>query len=309
MNKNEVFKKLINGLFRLIYWPICRAYSRLIVRDRPADTVYRFLCSAQFWLVHRFWPDFVHPRRFTEKVLSRMLYDRDPIFTLISDKLRVRDYVTNKVGSEYLIKLIWSGDDTEEIPFDELPLKFVIKANHGCGYNILVNDKRRLDQTRTKRQLKKWLRENFCQDKYVGTEWGYRNIKPTIIIEEFIEEKAKAPVDYKFYCFYGRVEFLTLHFDRHIEHKTRSFNRNFEPYEFRYDFEQWNGECKRPPKFEVMVQLAESLSDEFDFMRVDLYGLENKVYFGELTPYPGGVATKFLPPSRDYILGEMWKSK
>jgi len=300
---------LKSGLSKLLYWPICRAYAQYIVRDRPADALLRFLCSPQFWLVHHHWPNFVQSRRLSEKVWSSQLHDRDPRLTMISDKLRVRDYVAKKVGSEYLIPLLWNGDKPEEIPFDKLPDKFVIKTNHGCGYIIIVNDKMKLDKAKTSRQLHKWLAENFCQDTYLGIAWGYKNIRRTIIIESFMEENRKAPVDYKFYCFSGRVEILTLHYDRFEEHKTRTFDRNFEPHEFRYDFEQWGGELQRPQNFEAMVKLAESLSEEFDFMRVDLYSIENNIYFSELTPYPGGVNTKFLPVRQDYALGEKWKKK
>lgn len=238
-----------------------------------------------------------------------MLHDRDPRLTLISDKLRVRDYVVQKAGSNCLIPLLWHGYEPEEVPFDELPIRFVMKTNHGCGYVIIVNDKTQLNQKKAIRQLKKWLDTNFGQDTSLGIAWGYKNIRPTVIIESFMEEKGKAPVDYKFYCFSGRVEFLTLHYDRFEEHKTRSFDRNFEPYDFRYDFDSWEGECNRPQNFEVMIYLAEALAEDFDFIRVDLYNIEGNIYFSELTPYPGGVSTRFLPLSRDYILGEKWRLK
>jgi len=305
----QLINRISNRLFKILYWPICRAYARHIVGNMPADAVLRYLCSLQFLRVHRFWPDFVHPRRFSEKLFSRMLHDRDPQLALVNDKLRVRDYTAAKVGSEYLIPLFWSGDKPEEIPFDALPLKFVIKTNHGCGYIIIVNNKTQLDHTDIMVRVKKWLGENFGQDKYLGIAWGYKNIRPCIMIESFIEENGKAPVDYKFYCFSGRVEVITLHFDRFEKHKTRAFDRNFEPREFRYDFDQWKGECQRPPNFEAMVQLAESLAEGFDCMRVDLYSLGNRIYFSELTPYPGGVSTRFLPTSEDYTLGEKWKRK
>jgi hypothetical protein len=226
---------------------------------------------------------------------------------LISDKFRVRDYVTNKIGSDYLIPIIWSGQNPEEIPFDEFPEKFVIKTNHGCSYNILVNDKMSLDREKAKEQLKRWLRINFAQDTFIGIAWGYKNIKPCIFIETFIEENGKPPVDYKFYCFEGRMEVVTVHFDRFVDHKTRSFDRDFHPHEFRYNFKQWSGEFERPRNFKSMVELAELLAKDFNFMRVDLYSVENVIYFSELTPYPGGVATKFLPERQDDILGKKWQ--
>jgi len=238
-----------------------------------------------------------------------MLYERNQILTLISDKLHAREYVTSKVGSEYLVPLLWHGDKPEEIPFDKLPMKFVIKTNHGCGYNIIVKDKTQLDQKKTRLQLKKWLLENFCQDKYLGIAWGCKNVRPTIMVESFLDDNGRVPADYKFFCYSGRVEFLMLHFDRFEEPKDRAFDRNFKPYEFKSDLAEWTGECQRPPNFETMVQLAESLAEAFDFIRVDLYSLENKIYFGELTPYPGGVSTKFLPAWRDCVLGEKWRKK
>lgn len=238
-----------------------------------------------------------------------MLHDRDQRLTLISDKLQVRDYVSQRIGNEFLIPLLWSGDDPNKIPFDKLPLRFVIKTNHGCGYVIIVNDKTQVDQKYVRQQLKIWLNTNFAQDKYLGIAWGYKNIKRTIIVESFIGESGKVPLDYKFYCFSGCVEFVTVHYNRFGGHKTRSLDRNFEPYDFRYDFDQWEGECQCPENFEKMVCIAETLSGEFDFMRVDLYSIGPNIYFSELTPYPGGVSTKFLPLNRDYILGEKWQQK
>lgn len=240
-----------------------------------------------------------------------MLFNRDPLLTLILDKLRVRDYVTIKVGSDCLVPLLWTGDRPKEIPFDELPSKFVIKANHGCKYNLIVKDKTKLDKIKATLQLRKWLRENFCQDKSLGTEWGYKNIKPCVIIESFIEENGTPPLDYKFYCFSGHVEILTLHFNRFEDHEIKAFNRNFEPYKFRSDFKQYTGEFPRPPNFNAMVRLAETLAAGLDFIRVDLFNVENKIYFSELTPYPGGVSKLrgFDVASLDYFLGEKWKKK
>ena len=298
----------IAKLYKLFLWPLCRTYARYVVKDRTADIFLRFLCKLQFWSVHQYWPNFVSPQKFYEKLWNRMLFERGSQFTMISDKYRVREYVTRKIGSEYLVPLIWSGNNPEEIPFDKLPRKFVIKTNHGCGYNTIVEDKAQLDQTEIKIRIQKWLKTNFCQSTYLGIAWGYKNIIPTIIIESFIEERGKVPIDYKFYCFSGKLEILTLHFGRFEEHKTIAFNRNFEPHEFRYHHHHRQSECQRPQNFETMVHLAESLSAEFDFMRVDLYNIEGQIYFGEFTPYPGGVSKLigFDASSYDYSLGKKW---
>ena len=313
MNKNsnkDLAQKIETRLFKLLLWPACRAYARHL-GDRPADARYRFLCSLQFWRVYRFWPDLVKPRLFSEKLWSRMLHVRDPIFTLICDKLSAREYVAKKVGRECLIPLLWSGEEPGDIPFDDLPSQFVMKANHGSGYNIIVTDKTRLNQASAKRKLKKWLGENFGLDKYLGAAWGYKNIKPCVTIESFIGEKIKPPVDFKFYCFSGRVELLTLHVNRFEGVKSITLNRSFELCHFGPDFKQYEINYPRPENFEAMVQLAEALSEGFDFMRVDLYSIENRTYFGELTPYPVGVSQfySFDIASLDPILGEKWKMK
>jgi hypothetical protein len=240
-----------------------------------------------------------------------MLHVRDPLFTLICDKLRVREYVTKKVGGEYLIPLLWSGEEPGDIPFDDLPSQFVLKANHGSGYNIIVTDKAKLDLTSAKRKLKKWLGENFGLDKYLGAAWGYKNIKPYITIESFIGDQDKPPIDFKFYCFSGRVELLTLHVNRFEGLRSMTLDRDFERLKFGPDFKQHEICYPRPANFEAMVQLAEALSEGFDFMRVDLYSIENVIYFGELTPYPVGVSQfySFDIASLDPILGEKWKMK
>jgi TupA-like ATPgrasp len=297
----------INGLFKVLYWPICRAYAHHL-GDRPADVLLRFLCSIQFLRTYRFWPNFVQPQRFSEKVWGRQLHERDPLFTLISDKLRVRDHVAEKVGSEYLIPLLWNGDKPEEIPFDELPLKFVIKTNHGCAFNIIVNDKTQLDWKKAQQQLKKWIGINFCNDTFLGIPWGYRNIKPHIIIESFLEENGKVPLDYKFFCFSGRMEFFKIDFERFEGHSEKFFDRELNGLNlFEVGLKLYQGKIDLPDNLKDMVRVAESLAEGFDFIRVDLYSVGNKIYFSELTPYPGGVSSKFEPDSFDYIFGEKWK--
>ncbi len=225
---------------------------------------------------------------------------------MILDKLRVRDYVINKVGSDCLIPLLWSGGNPEEIPFDELPSNFVIKTNHASWYNIIVKDKTKIDRKNVIKQLNKWLCENFSQDTYLGIAWGYKNIKPAVIIESFIGKGEKVPLDYKFYCLAGRVEALTMQFDRFVNQTAIGFDRDFRPHAFRSSLPRYYGPVRRPDNFDSMVQIAESIAEGFDFMRVDLYSLGKKIYVGELTPYPGGVTTKFLPTREDFRLGEIW---
>ncbi len=297
------------GFNKHLYWPVCRAYARHFLGDKPADAVYRSLCTLHFLRSNRFWPNFVHPRRFSEKLWSRMFDERDPLLTTLSDKLHVRGYVAEKVGSHFLIPLLWSGEKPEAIPFDELPGRFVIKASHGCGYNIIVKNKEQLDQAKTRLQLREWLGRNYCQDHRLGAEWGYKNIRPSILVEAFVGDDGKVPVDYKFWCFGARVECTTLHLDRFEKHRVRTMDRNFEPYAYPFPLDDGSGACRCPSNYERMIEVAESLAEGFDFVRVDLYNVQGRIYFGEMTVYPCGIHPLRLAAETDYLLGRKWKSK
>lgn len=235
-----------------------------------------------------------------------MLQSRDPLLTVISDKFLVRDYVAEKVGKEYLVPLLWHGDNPDDLPFDRLPDKFIIKTTHSCKSNFIVTDKTTLDRSIVKTQLNKWLVENFCLDKFLGVEWAYKNIKPRIIAESLLEDNGKIPFDYKFFCFSGQVEFLLIVFDRFGELFEKHFDRDFNPLDLWNGAKQYQQEISRPDNYQEMIHLAEALSDEFDFMRVDMYSIGKKIYFGELTCYPSGGDARFIPRKYDFIFGEKW---
>jgi hypothetical protein len=300
----------IEGLYKVLYLGTCRTYARHIMKDKPADLVMRCLCGLHFRKVHGYWPQFKNPRSLSEIVWNRMLFDRDPRWTMLSDKLRVREYVAGKIGNEYLIPLLWSGENPEDIPFEKLPMKFVIKANHGCGYNMIVKDKTQLDLKKTRGQLKKWLGENFCLDRFLGTEWGYKNIKPVIIVESFLDDKGKAPLDYKFICYSGRMEFCKVDFDRFEDHSEKIFDRKANQLNLcGIGIKTFDGKFMFPENYEDMVRVAESLAQEFDFIRVDLYSVGGRIYFGELTCYHGGGIIRLSPTEYDFLIGGKWRPK
>mgnify|MGYP003834835901 FL=1 len=300
-----VLGKLLTLISVEVYWPLCRLYAR-ILGDKPSDGIYRFLCSLQFSMIHRFWPNFKKPSSFNEKIWARMLYVRDPMLTLISDKLKVREYVTKKVGDEVLIPLLWVGLSPKDIPYDNLPSRFVIKTNHGCGYNIIVKDKKHLNKKIVEQLITNWLSKNFCLTTYTGSAWGYKNIEPMIMIEEFLEENGKPPLDYKFFCFSGRVEYLQINFDRFGDASERILDRHFNVLDVYTGVRLYDGPIKRPENYDEMIRVAETLSAGFDFIRVDLYNVNGKIYFGELTCYPAGGLVAFVPRKWDFIFGEKW---
>jgi hypothetical protein len=299
---------ITSKLWKLIYWPICRMYSRRL-QDNAADTLMCLLVGIYFYSVHRYWPNFKKPRSFSEKVCNRMLFDRNPQWTMLSDKFGVRDFVANKIGTEYLIPLLWAGVDSEKIPFDELPQKYVIKASHGCGYNIIVKDKKKVNSKTTIHLLKKWIGENFWRDRVIGNAWAYKNIKPTIIVEAFLECNGNIPEDFKFFCFSGRVEMIQVSFDRYGDASEKLLDRTFSPLPLWNGLKLYQGSVLRPDNFEGMVKVAESLARDLDFIRVDLYNVSGRIYFGELTCYPAGGLARFIPRNYDYTLGDKWLIK
>ena len=236
----------------------------------------------------------------------RLLFDRNPLWTMLTDKLRVRDYVAEKVGNKFLVPLLWNGDDPDEIPFDELPQKFVIKTNHGCGYNIIVEDKGKLDIRTATKQMRHWLDVKTGEATFLGVSWGYKNIVPSIIVESFLDDNGKVPLDYKFFCFSGRVELLQMNFDRFGDPYEKTFDRDFNPLNVWQGTKQYPGMVLRPGNYDGMINIAEKLAGNLDFIRVDLYNIEGKVFVGELTCYPGGGMIKWIPRKYDYLLGEKW---
>ena len=237
-----------------LYTSFTRAYARRL-GDKPADSIYRYLCSLKFLNDNRYWPHIKNPRSFNEKIFHRMLFDRDPQWTLLSDKLRAREYVASKLGSDFLVPLLWSGPNPENIPFDKLPTKFVIKTNHGCGYNIIVTDKKQLNKTDAIRQLNEWLATNFTYNTFIGTSWAYKNIKPEILVEEFLDDNGRPPLDYKFFCYSARAEFLLMTIERHEDPSEKHFTRDFVPLDLWNGCRQYPKSIAKPANYEKMVQV------------------------------------------------------
>ncbi len=286
---------------------VTRIYARQSMPgNETADRLMTFCVALNFWIRHRYWPNLKNPRSFSEKVFHRMLSDRDPVWTTISDKLLIREFVSARTDRDYLIPLLWRGDDPEDIPFDKLPLKYIIKTNHGCGYNIIVMDNKQVDRLKAVGLLKTWLDENFGMNTFLGAAWAYKNIRPAVLIEQFLDDKGKPPLDYKFFCFGGRAEYVLMTFDRHSAPYEKHFSRDFVPLDLWNGCRQFPGRIERPRNYEEMVSLAESLAHDFDFIRVDLYNLDGRIYFSELTCYPAGGLARFIPREYDFIFGEKW---
>lgn len=256
--------------------------------------------------------DLKNPKRFTEKLQWYKLYYRKPIMRQCVDKYEVRKYVESKGLSNILNKLYGVYNKPDEINFDELPNKFVIKTTSGTGgQNVFIcNDKNELDVDSLKKKLRYWLSLN--PKKSFGREWAYEGNKNKIIIEQLLEgndDGLSGVNDYKFFCYSGKVKYIVLDGDRYIEHKRNFYDRNWKYIDILTDCEKLGDKIKKPKILKQMIEVAEKLSSDFPYVRVDLYCIKGKIYFGEMTFYPWTGYVQFEPDEFDFELGKDFNIK
>ena len=245
------------------------------------------------------------PETFNEKITWIKLYDKNPIYHILADKLAVRQYIVKKIGHEFLNELYDVFNSVEDIKLENLPKSFILKVTHGCGYNIICRNKLNMDWNNEFNKLKKWLKKDYYKQ---GREWAYKGIKPRIICEKLLlDSKGKLPQDYKFFCFHGLPIYVQVDFGRFEEH-TRSFydmSWNKCPFELEYPVNK--NIVKKVYNFDKMVDIATKLSQNLSFIRIDLYNVDGKIFFGEMTIYPGNGSEKFSPHEYDKKLGQHLK--
>ncbi len=255
--------------------------------------------------------DLENPQTFNEKINWLKLNDRGPLHTKCADKFSVREYIAGKIGTEYLIPLLFHTENPKELIAENLPeIPFIIKTNHDSGGIFIVHDKTNLNYKKAQLTLKGLLNKNYYQE---SKEWHYKNIKPCILVEKLLlDEKGKIPFDYKLHCFNGSVRMIQVDMGRDTEDHFRNwYNPKWqrEPYSKGTSnlIEHSDIEVPKPSTLKEMLRLSEILSEPFDYVRVDWYDVGSKLYFGELTFYPAGGTTPFNPEKWDYILGEELK--
>lgn len=246
------------------------------------------------------------PTTFSEKIQWLKLYNRKPEMTTMVDKFAVKDYVAGIIGDKYVIPTYGIWDSLEEVDWDSLPEKFVLKTTHGGGGTgvVVVKSKSNTDRVTT---LEK-LRWSYYDDGYTrNREWPYKNIKRRIIAEKLIEMPDKSDLnDYKFFCFDGEPRFFKVDFDRFTEHHANYYDLNWNllPYGEKKIEPQPGHEILPPPNFRKMIDIARQLSLGHYFLRVDLYNVLGTIYFSELTFYPASGLEKWTPEAADEILGK-----
>lgn len=255
------------------------------------------------------WPNLKNPQRYTEKIQLYKLKYRNPEIHTCVDKYRVKEYIQSKYPGLNVPKLYGVYDNAEDIDFDSLPQKFVLKTNDGGGANnvIVCRDKSQLHWEDTVKRANSWLN---VKDVNPGREWAYTGIpKSVIMVEELLENSVNPEAgieDYKFFCFNGKPFFIQHDGMRLTDHRKNYYDLQWNVLKLQTDYDNFDDVVPKPANLEGMIVFAKELSREFPHVRVDFYNIEGKIYFGELTFYPYSGYVQFTPDEFDFKLGEMF---
>ena len=244
------------------------------------------------------------PKTFNEKLQWLKLNDRKEIYTTLVDKYEVKKEILNKIGEEYLIPTIGVYDKFEDIEFDKLPNQFVIKCTHDSGGVFICKDKSNFNIKSVRNKIKKHMKKNFY---YHGREWPYKNVKPKIIIEKYMEDNVeKELIDYKVMCFNGEPKIIFTCTERFSDGlKVTFFDLNWKRLPFERHYPSSTKEIKKPYNLEKIIKLSKELSKNIPFVRIDWYEINQKLFFGEYTFFPGSGFEEFNPEEWDEKIGNM----
>ena len=247
-----------------------------------------------------------NPKTFNEKLNWLKLNDRNPQYPDLVDKYKVRSYIKDVLGEEYLIPLLGVWDSFDEIDFDSLPNQFVLKCTHDSGSVVICKDKANFDIVKAKEKINRKMNMNL---HWWAREWVYKDLKPRIIAEKYMEDlECKELRDYKFFCFSGSPQYVYVsqNLADHANGEISFYDMDFNLAPFsRSDFKTIQGQVTKPKNFEKMKEYAKKLSNGKTFLRVDFYEVNGAIYFGELTFFPAAGYLPFEPNEWDGKLGEL----
>ena len=248
--------------------------------------------------------DWENPTTYNQILNWEKFNIHDEYRTRLVDKVLAKEWITEKLGAQYVTRTYGCWDDPTKIDFNVLPERFVLKANNGSGRNIIVEDKEKLDRNETRRKLKYWLQSNFYYD---GFEEQYRNIKPMILAEEYLDGVGTISYDYQIYCFHGEPEYIRCIKESHRPNCVAAFydkEWNIQPFNYGYPLDIFP--VPRPAGFESVLEMTRMLSKGFKHVRVDWYQLPNGKYmFSEITISPWAGLMPFEPKKYDEIFGKL----
>lgn len=245
------------------------------------------------------------PKTFNEKLQWLKLYDRDPLYTQMVDKYAVKEYIAKSIGKEYVIPTIGVWEKFDDIDFEMLPQKFVLKCTHDSGGLIICREKDKLNKEKAKEKIEKSLKTNYF---WRGREWPYKNVPARVMAEEYMQDgdTESLPV-YKFFCFGGKAAIVqTIQNDKMQNETIDYFDRDWNLLDLRQNFPNSSKPLEKPLLLDKMLEIADSLAEHRkSFIRVDLYSINNRIYFSEFTFFSDSGTAAFHPVSWDERLGNM----
>ncbi|MCA1010723.1 ATP-grasp fold amidoligase family protein [Halobacillus halophilus] len=247
--------------------------------------------------------DLDNPIKFNDKLQWLKLNWYNSLATQCADKYEVRKFVEEKIGKQYLNELYAVYDSVDQIEINKLPKSFVLKGTHGSGFNLICKNKDEINWKKSFKRMRKWMNKNYY---WFNREWVYKDIKPRIICEKYLEEVDSNQLkDYKFFCFNGEPKLIQVDFDRYSNHKRNIYDLNWNLTDIEIVYPRDESQyIERPYNLELMIELSKTLSRDFPHVRVDFYVLNNnEIYFGELTFFHEAGVGRFNPPSSEEIMG------
>ena len=282
---------------------------KLYLTDRQA-------IKLQFKKAHGYKLNLKSPKTLNEKMQWLKIHDRTPLHTLYADKYAVRKVFEERYGQERLVDLVFQTTSWKDITIENMPdYPFIIKPNHGSGWYHIIEDKNKVDWNQIRTDCRFWLSQNAY---FMQKEWQYKNISPCIIVEQLLIRKdGRIPTNFRVHCFHGKVGLiaLTIYLSNDTEdYRNQKYSRDWELLKIDWankdvdlskirSFEPLN----RPETLDEMIQIAEDISKDFKYVRVDFFDVDGKLYHGEITFHDGGGYERITPFEWDVKLGEMIK--
>ncbi|ULT56201.1 glycosyl transferase [Neobacillus drentensis] len=294
----EKINKIIKQPQKIILWANWKGYLNWLPDKAYLNIMYISRMKKKL--------DLNNPKTFNEKLQWLKIYDRNPKYIQMVDKYEAKKYITEKIGPDFIIPTYGVWDSFDDINIERLPDQFVLKCTHDCGGLVICRDKKTLDMESARSKINRCLQRNYF---YNGREWPYKNVKPRVIAEKYMRDPSSIVLkDYKFYCFNGKPEFVQLSqgMEKHSTASMAFLNLDWErlPFE-RSDFLRIDKIPPKPLNFELMKTFAEELSQGHLFLRVDLYEINGRVYFSELTFSPTSGFIPIQPPEYDLQVGRL----
>lgn len=282
MSSNKILKKI--------------KYAMRIVPDKAYIQMYYFAHFKRFCNLR-------NPETYNEKLNWLKLHDRNEEYTKLVDKYEVKEYIASIIGEDYIIPTLGVWNHFDDIDFEKLPNQFVLKCTHDSEGLVIVKDKNKLDKVAAKEKIEAALKQNFY---YIGREWPYKNVKPRIIAEKYMEDHVDGELrDYKFFCFDGQPKAMFIASDRASDHvKFDYFDLEFNHLDIKQKYPHAQNTLRKPETFDKMIEFSKILSKGFPHVRVDFYEVDGRLYFGELTFYHFSGFMPFEPSKWDKTFGD-----